>query len=77
MGIGRNYYDVYQMVAALEAGTSFEVAILVNQVVVGSGVYVVEEEGALVALEEQGACEDLFGLFDGVVREPWSARSWR
>ena len=77
VGIGRNYYDVYQMVAALEAGTSFEVAILVNQVVVGCGAYVVEEDGTLLALSEQGACEDLFGLFDGVVREPVSARSLR
>jgi hypothetical protein len=50
------------------------VAILVNQVVVGSGVYVVEEDGTLLALSEQGACEDLFGLFDGVVREPVFAR---
>ena len=77
VGIGRNYYDVYQMVTALEAGTSFEVAILVNQVVVGCGVYVVEEDGTLGILDEQGACEDLFGLFDGVVREPVSARKPR
>ncbi len=68
VGIGRNYSEVYQMVAALEGGTSFEVAILVNQVVVGSGAYVVEADGALLALDEQGACEDLFGLFDGVIQ---------
>ena len=77
VGIGRTYYEVYQMVAALEAGTSFEVAVLVNQVAVGRGAYVVEEDGTLLALSEQGACEDLFGLFDGVVREPVSARKPR
>jgi hypothetical protein len=39
--------------------------------------YVVEEDRTLGILDEQGACEDLFGLFDGVVREPVSARKPR
>src|ERR1051326_3977182 len=77
VGIGRSYYDLYQMVAALDVGTSFEVAILVNQVVVGHGVYVRGDDGVLGVLAEQGACADLFGLCDGVGRRSSPGQSLR
>src|ERR1051326_6646849 len=71
VGVGRNYYDLYQMVATLSAGTGFEVVILVNQVVVGTGVYVRGEDGGLGVLAEQGACTDLFGLCNDLGRRSW------